>query len=200
MPYISQVNPTYQFDQTKCVVSLFNTGSALTGHGMLVVEREKNEKPLVAQCEVVGKIIVDETRGERYQGKIGNAQGYITKIRVIEGENYTSPKKYSTIPSKSWYATPEAVEKMIQSIIFDRDRTKAAMDKGEEPPIKYQVAGSYRAWILGGNEGENCLTWAENKLRVAGIEPKTTWLDWIKAVPELHINSRNYLVKLLFSK
>lgn len=194
----SYVNPKFHFDNNTCVVSLLNTGSAWLGHAVIVVESKKGGQLFVGQYEVYGKILkepVDKTWMDTTQSLMGNKQGYIGKIRVIETDRYTDSDDLSKFSSKSWYAKPESVQKMIDSIKRLRDeleetkrQIKAHMKAMNDLPA-YQIAGSYRTPVLGGNGGESCITWAENRLREAGIEPDSSWWDYIKAIPEKHVGS-----------
>lgn len=180
---ISQISG-WEFNDKICVVSFLNTGSPLTGHGAIVVEGVINETLFIGQYEVRSKIVVDETISDVVQRTMGNAQGYIAEIRVIENDQYT--RDYSKYSHKSWYASPENVQLMIQSIKNEQRILQQAVANGEELPYKYQTAGSNRSWYLGGNGGESCVTWAERQLAVAQIGNGLIIGDWVKAVPELH--------------
>jgi hypothetical protein len=187
----SQVNSKFYITQDQVVASLFNTGSACAGHAMIVTEGlDEKDNLTVGQYEVRSKLIVSRTIGEKVQQTMGNCQGYIAEIRVIETNRYTYPKEFAELSSKSWYAKPEEIQKMVQSIVEDKTAIEKAIAEGKELPLLYQTAGSQRWWWFGGNGGDSCLTWAENKLREAGIEPKTSWFDYIKAVPEFHVDSK----------
>lgn len=187
-PLTSKVNPHFSITKEQATVSLFNTGPVYAGHAMIVVERlDEQGKLVVGQYEVLGKIVVTRTAGEIFQRTLGNSQGYIAQIRIIEQASYTYPGDYADLASKSWYAKPEAVKKMIRSIKEQQAKIEGAIAQGKELSDLYQTAGSQRWWWLGGNGGESCLTWAEKKLRIAGIEPQGSWLDYIKAMPVLHV-------------
>lgn len=191
MTSVSRVNSQFVATQDNWVVSLFNTGAAYAGHAMLVVEGvDENYGLFVGQYEVSRKFVETETLSDLVQKTIGNSQGFIYTIRVIEGDTYTNPQDYSTFSSRSWYAKPEAIKYMIQSIKDQKEKIEEAKKNNQPLPDLYQAAGSYRWWFLGGNGGESCLTWAEKKLRLADIEPKGSWFDWIKAFPELHVDSK----------
>lgn len=190
----SKINPKFHMDQNNSVVSLLNTGSAWTGHAVIIVEGMTKEGSLfVGQYELRAKMLKSsgtQTMMDVLQGSTGNNQGYIGELRVIETDRYTHPKDLSEFSSKSWFVRPEYVQKMIDAIKKEYDELEEAKaERRELPP--YQSAGSYRTRALGGNGGENCLTWAENRLRIAMINPINSWFDWIKALPELHVDSKN---------
>lgn len=182
---VSRVSSGWEFSEQAWVVSLLNTGSVLTGHAVIVVEGIENNTVFVGQYEVSSKIIVDQTVGDVMQRTMGNAQGYIAEIRVIENVGkYT--RNYEGYTHKSWYATPENVRIMIDSVKGASEAIKYAIESGEDLPYKYQTAGSSRFWLLGGNGGESCVTWAENQLKLAQIGNGTIWADLVKAFPEWH--------------
>lgn len=181
----SHVSSGWDFSETCWVVSLLNTGSALTGHAMIVVEGIENNRLFIGQYEVRSKIIIDQTIGDVMQRTMGNAQGYIAEIRVIENfDEYT--RDYKDYSHKSWYATPEKVRIMIDTVKDASQAIKNAIENGEDLPFKYQAAGSSRFWLLGGNGGESCVTWAEKQLKLAEVGNGTIWADLVKAFPEWH--------------
>jgi hypothetical protein len=182
MVFMSRISG-WEITEQASVVSLLNTGSKLTGHALIVVEMVKNNIIFVGQYEVKGKYVVDETMGDFVQRTTGNAQGYIAKIEVFENGEYT--RDYSGYSHKSWYATPDNVQLMIQSIKTAKQTLEQAMERGEFP-YKYQTAGSNRWWLLGGNGGESCVTWAEKQLAIAQVGNSYVLADLIKALPELH--------------
>ena len=129
-------------------------------------------------------MIVDETYSDTLQRATGNAQGYIAKIRVIGTPNYT--RDYRGYNARSWYAAPEDVKKMIAAIKDAKAEIEDAIAKDRNLP-KYQSAGSERWWRLGGNRGDNCVTWAEKQLVIAHIHNDPSMLD--STAPQLHVNA-----------
>jgi hypothetical protein len=129
----SKVNPHFSITKEQAAVSLFNTGPVYAGHAMIVVERlDEQGKLVVGQYEVLGKIVVTRTAGEIFQRTLGNSQGYIAQIRIIEQPSYTYPGDYADLASKSWYAKPEAVKKMIRSIKEQQAKIEEAIAQGKE--------------------------------------------------------------------
>jgi hypothetical protein len=175
----------WEFSEKSWVVSLLNTGSKVTGHAMIVVEGIENDTLFVGQYEVYSKIIVDETISDVMQRTIGNSQGYISKIRVIENFGEFT-RDYGQYSHKCWYAMPEDVRKMILSIKNAQQLIEQAIENHEDLPFKYQTAGSNRLSILGGNGGDSCVTWAESQLVIANIGNSFILADLIKAIPQLH--------------
>lgn len=175
-----------ELSQNMWVVSLMNTGSALTGHAVIVAEGiQENGDLFWGQYEVYGKIIVDQRVADVVQRTTGNAQGYIAQINVRESTGpYT--RDCTSFSRKSWTVDPENVQRMIESIKNAQTLTEQANANNEEPPFKYQTAGSGRFSWLGGNGGNNCTTWAEEQLAQAGIGNGSILADLIKAMPELH--------------
>ena len=73
-------------------------------------------------------------------------------------------------------------------VIRDMKTVCDALNLPELP--RYQVAGKHRAEALGGNGGDNCVTWAEERLKEAGIiNTDRHSTDSIKAVPLLHTST-----------
>ena len=180
--YNSCVKEGWDYTEGKWIVSLLNTGGKLSGHAVIVVERVESAIPSVSQYDLKSKMIVDETYGDTVQRTTGNAQGYIAEIRVIP--NIT--RDYKNYPGKCWYAEPADVKKMIDSIEKAKKEIEEGHDRGVLP--KYQSGGSERWWWLGGNRGDNCVTWAEKQLIVANIKNEGHILDSLKASPQLAVN------------
>jgi hypothetical protein len=140
-----------------------------------------------------------------WQAWLGNTMGYITKVRCnpenhLNAENsggydgayrdYCS-KQYS---AKSYYASPEAALKMIRAIEADAATLRREIDLAVREnqnvvwPFTYQKAGSFRWSIWGGNGGDNCITWAEGKLAIAGVGNGKVVLDSKMASTEVHVS------------
>ncbi|MCH9626353.1 MAG: hypothetical protein S4CHLAM123_15500 [Chlamydiales bacterium] len=186
----SQMDTMKTATENDWVVSLYNTGSVIAGHAMISVQGVELYNDFFGQYELTNKIVVKETIGQRYQASIGNNQGFIANIRVIESHQNNNPKNLEELSSRSWYASPENVKNMIASIKEDQKEIKKALEKDDVESLPpYQTGGVHRFTWLGSNGGHSCLTWAEEKLQVANINPSTSMFDSIKACPELHVNS-----------
>jgi len=194
-PLKSKVNPEYDFDNQRYVVHLINTGDALGGHLVILVEGLKNDGSLFVRQFDIRARERTETTQDTLQSTLGNTQGYISAILTHKqyrpGFNY-SQKSHSPQP---WYATPEAVKRMRTSIKDKQRQLNDALDEngklkeGKEPPFKWQMAGSRRWWGLGGNGGDNCVTWSQRELIEANImkpEEAAKKIDLVKAPPEAH--------------
>ncbi len=194
-PFTSRVNPKWDFDKQKWMVSLVNTGTVLGGHAIIVVEGVKeNGNLFVRQFDILAREYTI-TNADAFQKSLGNVQGYISKIRIFK--TYNNSIEYSQYSSENWYASPQEVKDMRRSIKV-KQRTIAQVTtedgvllEGREPPYKYQMAGSKRLWIFGGNQGDNCVTWALKEIVQANILKNGDGgkkIDLIKAPPQAHVN------------
>ncbi len=189
----SLVNPAMNYDDNQWLISLLNTGSKTAGHAMIIVEgREKGEN-FVGQYEVTGYVLKNPaTSAERFQNAIGNDIGYICAIRALEGKICTYPKPFSKLSSMTWTALKSDVKNMITNIHDMKKQTEDAIKNQQPLPYVYQKAGSKRSALLGGNQGDNCVTWAKKQILLAHINQgmlETNWAitDTIKALPEAQV-------------
>jgi hypothetical protein len=206
-PRMSQVNGGWEFNQQKGIVSVINSGNYLNAHAMLVVEYlDQDGKLFVGQYDITAKKI-HVTFGDWVQRIMGNSQGVIGKVRCNydksevytpaevasqPGLAYVSPygRDYSSCHSDNWYATPLQIKNLIASIKEKAKEIEDAKAEGKESPYKFQLAGSRRWAWLGGNGGDNCLTWCQARLTEVGIirngegEKK---IDIVKAPPQAHV-------------
>ena len=190
----SKINPEFEYNQTKWVVSVLNTtGSLIDGHAAIVVEGMEedrfslNKKLFIGQYDISAN---SETGGL-------NPQGYITKIKCYENEENKRDYEKERYPSQSYYVTRLAAWKMIASIQADRARTAQAMEnwardsrnskKGEHEqkeslivdldgkpiePLLYQKLGKHHPFVkllFDPEKGDNCAGWCLEKLAIAGI-------------------------------
>ena len=157
----SQVNPKFYITQDQVVASLFNTGNVYAGHAMIVTESvDENGKLTVGQYEVRSKLVASDTLSEKVQRATGNSQGYIAEIRILKKDSYTYPKDFADLSSKSWYATPEEIQRMVEAIRADKQSIDTAIANSQPLPLLYQTAGSRRWWWLGGNGIDARSFWA----------------------------------------
>lgn len=194
----SIISKNYEYNENKWVVSLVNTGN----HAVIIVEGiKKNGSTFQGEYDITANSYPEEQ--SFIQNLLGNTTGYITKIRC----NPVEEKRLepNTIPAtffrdyvnqqyhaNSWYTSPEKALAMIVSIEADAETLETEINEAVREnrevvwPFKYQKAGSGRWAIWGGNGGESCVTWAENKLAIAGVGSGVSILDSKKALPELH--------------
>ncbi|MDX2165061.1 MAG: Ulp1 family isopeptidase [Gammaproteobacteria bacterium] len=205
---MSVVNKSFSFNTTRWVVSKLNwiggTTGTFGGHMVIVVEGLIRDpinfhalKLFVGQYEI-SALPFDESNAlfNYIPDELKNRKGIIDNIKVFEGNEYTVNEKintiqrYSSCSSKSAYRTPAQVRRMIDSIKIDQQVTQEARAKNPwvyEDFIPYQSAGSHR--FNAKDEGENCVTWVESKLALAGLTDGDKKLDSIKALPEKHVSS-----------
>lgn len=184
----SKVNTNWEFDDQAWVLSLVNT---------------RDEHPC---CELEGhsQIVVE--------GKLPNGEVFVMRFDIVRHGNtsYTirdhkgySAKDYSKLESTQWFATPTAVHAMIRSIRDDqrdlenlRKHDEAHKTNFADVIYRYEKAGSKRwTWLLGGNGGENCVTWAEKKLALAWSGNRGKVFDLVGASPRIHtkLSTQNML-------
>ena len=186
--HYSQVKPTMKYDSNHWLVSLVNLkaseASSLHGHAVIVVEGVEDGKPLFRAYDIIRGKIDPVGQSSWIQRLMGNETSVIGDIREFRKND----RNYSAHDSAQWYAPPVAVAQMISMIHLHIHAFQNAKLNGTVPQqFKFQTAGSGRLWILGGNGGENCVTWAEKQLVVAGIGNRAIKvLDSIKASPALH--------------
>ncbi len=208
---VSRRDSNYEFNKNKWVISLVNTGPGegtgkLFGHAVILVEGVlDNEELFVGEYDITANAFPE---AQSYvQGSLGNIMGYITKIRCnpkqgasindVDAKFEGAHRDYhlEQYSSNSWYATPEAAKKMISAIENDAaildNEINAAFQEGRETnwPFKYQKAGANRWSLWGGNSGHNCITWAEEKLAIAGVGNGKVWIDSKAASTEIHVRS-----------
>lgn len=195
---ISAVNSKYQFDSTQCVVSLLCTelfeSRTPFGHAVIIVEMMKNKELFVGQYELLCfKPLEKDYR--YFQSLINNDQGRVTVIRSREGNKYYKNEKknidteklYTESPSKSWYAKPEDVQKMIDTIEKDIKEVVEGCKNATFPKF-YQSYGSSRCHIFGGNGGDNCVTWANKMMAIAKVGNGVKLLESsAPALPLVHV-------------
>ena len=205
----SRRDAKYEFNKDKWVISLVNTGpgesiNKFFGHAVILVEGVlENGDQFLGEYDITASALPEEQ--SHLQGSLGNIMGYITKIRCNpkQGSYINAPdaqfagayRDYSSeqYSSNSWYAAPEAALKMIRTIedeagILDQEISQAIQEGRDiNWPFKYQKAGANRWSIWGGNSGHNCITWAEEKLALAGVGNGRVWVDSKMASTEMHV-------------
>jgi hypothetical protein len=190
--YQSQVNQDLHYDESTWLVSLQNVGGVLGGHARIVVEGVENGNSFVGQYEIAHYLGVSEGVKAQFQKAIENEPGVITGISVFERENYVHPA-YSNYHSKSWFVTPENIRRMVQEVKKTQGLIMAELEAFQRTgDLKffthaYQKAGSARTPVLGGNGGDNCVTWAEKMLAIANAGNGVKPVDSFKAAPEAHV-------------
>ena len=202
----SNVNLKLEFNQNVWVVTLVNsvagTNGILGGHAVIVVEGiNKDNRLFQGEYDITANSFPEEQ--DSLQETLGNTLGVITKIRcnplpahrqLTDAPTAAFHRDYATLPIKSWYVSPKLALDMITSIENDAklidDEVSSATKEGRNVqwPFKYQKAGSYRWNLWGGNGGENCVTWAEKKLAIAGAGNGKIAIDSKKAAPFVHVN------------
>jgi hypothetical protein len=207
----SRINNQYKYDETTWVVSLVNTGKGsigeLYGHAVIIVEgRLCNGLIFFGEYDIMATVRLDEQ--SMAQRLLGNITGDISEIRCNPTPSARANQntdlahafrdyenlKYS---AKSWYvASREGSKnalKMIEAIeadfsILEMEKSAALIARRHfNSPFKYQVAGAHRWNIWGGNKGHNCLTYAEEKLSLAGAGNTKILTDSSKASTQIHI-------------
>lgn len=201
----SKVNPTFEFNESKWVVSLINTGDKLGGHAKIIVEgittesikktenhtffsKDNNSNLFVAEYHIMEALEANEQFQENPKYShipqfLKNTQcKYV--IRWTERDYYKEDKgkQYSQSHSQSWYTPPEAVWAMIKDIKEESQRCD-----NREQDAEFQYAGKWCLYSYNG--GHNCTTWAEEKLAIAGVGNGIIKLDSIKAIPEVHVSN-----------
>ena len=179
MAFLSQIEPSWEIREKSWVVSLLNSGSKIGGHAVIVVEGIQNNRVWVGQYDITASAVI-ETTTDIVQDSLGNTPGYIDQIRIFEGDKYG--RDYSNFSSKSWTADPEKVAHMITKI-------KEMQARLPDEKIPFQKAGSKRWPYFGGNGGDNCVTWAEKQLAIAGVGNAAIKADKIKASPAMHVTT-----------
>ncbi len=191
----SKINPKFEYNEAKWVVSVLNTtGSLIDGHAAIVVEGIENDHFSLNKKVFIGQYDISANSEE---GGLINPQGYITKIKCYENEENKRDYESKRYPSQSYYITRLAAWKMVASIKADRARTEQAMEnwarnsrnlkKGEHEqkesfildldgkpiePISYQKLGKHHPFVkllLDPEQGDNCAGWCLEKLAIAGI-------------------------------
>jgi hypothetical protein len=80
----------------------------------------------------------------------------------------------------------EAIE--ADAAVLDHEITSAIQEgRNVNWPFKYQKAGAHRWTVWGGNGGHNCLTYAEEKLALAGAGNGVMLTDSSKASTQIHV-------------
>lgn len=182
----------HEYDENQWVVSLINTQPGITnscgGHVRIVIEGlKKRDSHLFATELFVGEYHIMEAESPLNAGFIPQAFRntkckYI--IAITERNNYSAGKEqqYSQASARSMGGiTPEEAMKIIQAI-----KKEHADIENKEIESNYQYAG--RWCYYSHNNGDNCVSWAEEKLNIIGIG-KHLSTDSIKAVPSLHVDS-----------
>jgi hypothetical protein len=183
-PHVSCVNKGFAFDANTWAVSLLNSGSNLVGHAIILVEGIKDQALFVGQYDMKAKVVLEETGS--IQNLMKNYQGVINQIDIHEASTYG--RDYSSMPGRTWHGTAEKVDQMIKNIHQMRNILESSIKQGVYP-YKYQGAGSES--VLPGNGGDNCVTWAEKKLAIAGLGNGVKPLDPWKAHPAVHAAGGN---------
>lgn len=191
---VSRVNPSWNFDEQNWLVSLVDIQDPhccnFHGHAQIVIEGQEAGKTFVRRYDIIrgGKTYYSSD----FQRLVGNEEGTIGEIREFIGY---SAKSYKELSSKQWSAPSEAVKMMIASILEEKRALEIAKAEGKASILfKYQNAGSGRwTWLLGGNGGENCITWAEKHLATIKIGNGMKVLDFKKASPVVHIRYSDLL-------
>lgn len=184
---MSQVRPNSSLDANFFLVSLVNTQETtccgFRGHAQIVVEGIEHGLPFFRRFDMIrgGKTHFSS----KFQKWCGNEEGTIGEIR----ENGPSQRNYALLESTQWRVPAADANRMMDAIRQERAALEQAKRDGTDKDLfKYQNAGSKR-WklLLGGNGGENCVTWAEKKLAIAGAGNRGVILDSSKASPKMHL-------------
>ena len=185
----SVYNKRFDFNLEKWVVTLINTkkgtGGVIGGHAKIVVEgviREENSmntKLFVGEYHIMeaGEGLGESCVPQALRNSQGNFGVFFT-----ETDKYAlADEKYAEVSSRSGYALPDDVKKMILNIKNERDKIESG-----EKDAKFQYAGNKCFYSYNG--GHNCTSWAEEKLKIVGLE-KELLFDYIKAAPSSHTTS-----------
>lgn len=202
----SRINESFEFTETKWVVSLVNTIDQGTGkwlgHTVIVVEGIRDNGNLfIGEYDIQAAALKKSSLGS-----IGNTEGVICDIRC-NPDSFDEPKinraakfegafrdyRHKDFSAKSWFTTANAAINMIQTIeaealSLSTEINEAHNEMREADLPLYQTAGASRYSIFGGNGGHNCVTWAEEKLKIAGINHSSV-IDPKKAIPAVHVMS-----------
>lgn len=200
----SSVNPAWILNTDNPIVSLINVTNVRStvpvasdllkitrGHAIAVVEYLRPDGTrFTAQYDIQA---TGETRtlGDLFQGSIGNSQGYIHEVRTYDtAENPPEPAwiaSYSRHSSQQWRTSHANAARFARIMNHFRLGVEIA-EKTGEPLYKYQVAGSNRFVLLGGNGGDNCVTFLKSRMEETEIIAREAlWGDSIKASPERHV-------------
>lgn len=122
-----------------------------------------------------------------------NKQGFISRIRHYEGPNYDTIEERDCrlYNRKSWYTSFELATLMIVDIKARALFLESEMEAGRGSPYPFQLVGSHSVvnlcgGSLGGNQGENCITWAEKRLIIAHVGNGSKPKDVLVAHPATH--------------
>ncbi len=190
----SKIDPKFEYNETKWVVSVLNTTrSLIEGHIAIVVEGIEEDHFSLNKKIFIGQYDISAAA----EGGSINPQGYISKIKCFEnGENKRDYEK-ERYPGQSYYVTRLAAWKMIAAIKADYARTEQAMEnyarkkrnlRKEEyevkeslivdldgkpiEPLPYQKLGKHHPFVkllFNPEQGDNCAGWCLEKLAIAGI-------------------------------
>ena len=150
----SRVTTDYEFNEEEWVVSVLNSGSAIEGHSVLVVEGMDNGHLFVGHYDINAKIIT-------------GGKGVITRINCNESDSYLF--EYKEFTRKSYRYIPKGkVREMISSIRADAKAVQEAK-AGEGPSLRYQLFGK-NSTLSNLDDGHNCASWVQEKLSIAGID------------------------------
>ena len=194
----SQLNGGLKFDQNHWVVSLVDSQQqhdccSLRGHAVILIEGLDEHGALFVKSFDAIKQNGHFISG--FQKLCGNEQGTL-ELREFPGYG---KKAWSTFEHRSRTIGAGKVLEMIGSIEAEIAANKQAIANGTvktDPRFRFQNAGSERSSILGGNEGDNCVTWAEKWLIHVDAAFFDKAVDSVKATPRVHVNaSTTKLVK-----
>jgi hypothetical protein len=191
----SKVNEEFNFNVQKWVVSLINTKKGchgvVGGHAKIIVEGLKEEKgdDFFKKEELfIAEYHIMEANAEGVsenhwikQTMINTKCDYV--VLFSERNEYTEgqEKQYEESGSNSWYVSPKNVNDMIKAI-----KQESIDINGGITEARFEYFGK---WSYFGDGGYNCVTWAEDKLAIAGIGNGKMLLDSSKGVPSLHTSN-----------
>lgn len=189
--YPSQVNPKFEYSSSVWLASM----QSVKYHSRIILEGVIDGQKFRGRYELCNFMDTANVVGGVFQKKIGNIPGVIDSINVVEeADDVQDHREYeASYSSKSWFVSPARAQTMIAKIKEEQAviaREKEEYERNGDIRVfthLYQCAGSARSLILGGNGGENCVTWAEKMLAIAdagnGVKP----IDSIKAAPQAHV-------------
>ncbi len=186
----SKVDKNFEFNKDKWVVSLINTKGgckgAIGGHAKIIVEGLKeipdssffSTQLFVAEYHIMEANRIPEDTW--IPQAMRNTQcNYI--VLHSERNEYREGKEvqYAQAGSDSWYLDSEKVNDMIKNI---KDESRQ-INEGETQ-ANFEYFGKWSCFSKVG--GYNCITWAEEKLAIAGGGNGKMLLDSSKGIPSVH--------------
>lgn len=164
----STIDPNFEFNENRWVVSILSTCPRKHTYNLIVVE---GVKPVTNSSFQGGKFIGQYSIGLAFLEESGttHSNGLTPKIQVLEGNTY--PRVYSQYPARTYYVDPNKAELMISSI---KNEQKIPLPPGiNNDSFPFNQYLGPKLFQLTKSIERYQRNWCTQKIAIAGIDNKS---------------------------